>query len=201
MNPLDKNLFNNGPSRDATRSKRSRPPSLIAAAALAVAMAGLAATPAGARNPDNVVGNSVQELVDLHPTDNSFVGRRAGVSWNSRPGTNAKTGAQLWIGRARGPQPLGAAGPGDRFDAHFHAGPCGIDESGQETTEGHYKHDPSIEGAVDSNEIWFDITINSRDVGFARDRKEFFLREGEFQSVVIHNPRLGGAKVACLPIP
>lgn len=213
MNPLGDNKSNNKSnnkpilipkeiSNEEVPEQRSSGGRLLLSALVALlTLVGFSASPVAARNPDNVVGNSVQELVDLHPTDNSFVGRRAGVSWNSTQHSDGLTGATLWIGRARGPQPLDAAGPGDNFQAHFHTGYCGVDEEGQELTEGHYKHDPDIAAALDSNEIWFDITINHRDVGFAKDRKNFFLREGEFNSLVIHNPRLGGAKVACLPIP
>lgn len=75
------------------------------------------------------------------------------------------------------------------YGSHVHNLPCAVDNGG-----GHYKLDPSVEGAVESNEMWVGFTSR---FGSKTVRKNFRVTpRADAQSVVLHDPDTG-ARVAC----
>ncbi len=75
------------------------------------------------------------------------------------------------------------------FTAHLHAAPCEYNGGG------HYKIDPLIADALESNELW--LTGQSSDTGSLIAEASFpHLTRGEALSIVVHDP-MGGAKMAC----
>ncbi len=85
---------------------------------------------------------------------------------------------------------LVASGLGANLDhaVHVHALPCAYEGGG------HYKMDPAIVDAVDTNEIWPSFTSNEDGIGRASVSVTHVAR-GDAMSVVIHAP--AGGKMAC----
>ena len=76
------------------------------------------------------------------------------------------------------------------YGAHVHNLPCGVNDGG-----GHYQH--VVGGPVDAvNEIWPGFTTNAAGNGSGNAMNDFTARP-EAQSVVIHDPEAGNARIAC----
>jgi len=74
-------------------------------------------------------------------------------------------------------------------NAHVHALPCSY------LGGGHYKMDPAIVDALDTNEIWPNFISDEAGIGRA-SVSALHLARGDAMSVVIHDP-VGGGKMAC----
>lgn len=86
--------------------------------------------------------------------------------------------------------------PSTEFSVHAHTGGCGSDPSG---SQGHYQH--QVGGAVDDvNELWLGFTTNPAGNGSAQSSVDWQFREGEAQSITLHDPARSGKRVACLPV-
>ena len=73
---------------------------------------------------------------------------------------------------------------------HVHNLPCSVNSGG-----GHYQH--IVDGPVDAvNEIWPGFTTNAAGNGNGNATNDFTARP-EAQSVVIHDPDAGNARIAC----
>jgi len=83
---------------------------------------------------------------------------------------------------------VGNLDPNTTYSTHIHTQPC-VYGAGP-----HYKHDPSVEEAVASNELWPDISTNGNGIGHS------VLTAGEVRgdalSAVIHDP-VTNDKLAC----
>jgi Cu-Zn family superoxide dismutase len=80
--------------------------------------------------------------------------------------------------------------PGVAYGAHVHNLPCGVSNGG-----GHYQH--VVGGPVDPfNEIWPGFTANVAGIGSGNATNDFTARP-EAQSVVVHDPDAGNARIAC----
>lgn len=80
--------------------------------------------------------------------------------------------------------------PGVTYGVHVHNLPCGINDGG-----GHYQH--VVGGPVDDeNEIWPAFTANAAGVGNGNASHAYTARP-EAQSIVIHDPQAGNARIAC----
>ncbi|MCM2280613.1 MAG: hypothetical protein NDI61_02065 [Bdellovibrionaceae bacterium] len=79
------------------------------------------------------------------------------------------------------------------YMAHVHDRPCHISGGG-----GHYKIDPSVTTAVESNEIWPHVMTGADGAGSATVVVEHLARP-EAQSIVIHDPADSG-RLACVDI-
>jgi hypothetical protein len=80
--------------------------------------------------------------------------------------------------------------PGVAYGAHVHNLPCGVSNGG-----GHYQH--VVGGPVDPiNEIWPGFTANAAGIGSGNATNDFTARP-EAQSVVVHDPDAGNARIAC----
>jgi hypothetical protein len=77
------------------------------------------------------------------------------------------------------------------YPVHVHALPCSVDNAG-----GHYKIDPTIATAEESNEIWPVFTSDENGVGQGAITVDHSARP-DAQSLVIHDPENGNAKMAC----
>lgn len=75
------------------------------------------------------------------------------------------------------------------YPSHLHNLPCAVDNGG-----GHYKLDPSVSGAIESNETWLNFTPYLR---WKTVRKTFRVTaRADTQSVVLHGPDIG-ARMVC----
>ena len=80
--------------------------------------------------------------------------------------------------------------PDVAYPAHVHNKACNDNNGG-----GHYQH--IVAGPVDAvNEIWPGFTTNAAGIGSGKATNGFIAR-AEAQSVVIHDPTAGGARIAC----
>lgn len=80
--------------------------------------------------------------------------------------------------------------PGVAYGAHVHNLPCGVSNGG-----GHYQQ--VVGGPVDAtNEIWPGFTANAAGIGSGNATNGFTARP-EAQSVVVHDPDAGNARIAC----
>jgi len=80
-----------------------------------------------------------------------------------------------------------------KYPTHLHADSCANNGGG------HYKIDPSVEGAVESNEIW-PIMNNSQDgkgAGTAESDDPTACDADGAMSIVIHDPENSNAKMLC----
>ena len=76
------------------------------------------------------------------------------------------------------------------YGAHVHNLPCNVSHGG-----GHYQH--VVGGPVNAvNEIWPGFTTNAAGNGNGHAVNDFTARP-EAQSVVIHDPNAGNARIAC----
>lgn len=79
---------------------------------------------------------------------------------------------------------------GVAYGAHVHNLPCDVSNGG-----GHYQH--VVGGPVDPiNEIWPEFTTNAAGIGNGNATNDFTARP-EAQSVVVHDPDAGNARIAC----
>lgn len=79
---------------------------------------------------------------------------------------------------------------GVAYGAHVHNLPCGVNNGG-----GHYQH--VVGGPADPiNEIWPGFTTNAAGIGSGNATNDFTARP-EAQSVVVHDPDAGNARIAC----
>ena len=76
------------------------------------------------------------------------------------------------------------------YTAHLHAAPCQYGGGG-----GHYKIDPSIVDAVETNELWLRGTTSTTGA-LLSDGSWSHVTRGEALSIVVHDPA-SGAKMAC----
>jgi hypothetical protein len=80
--------------------------------------------------------------------------------------------------------------PGVSYGVHVHNLPCGVSSGG-----GHYQH--IVGGPVDAeNEIWPLFTSNDAGIGNGNASHVYSARP-EAQSIVIHDPDAGNARIAC----
>jgi hypothetical protein len=80
--------------------------------------------------------------------------------------------------------------PGVSYPAHVHNLPCTVSSGG-----GHYQN--VVGGPADPvNEIWPGFTTNAAGVGNGNATNDFTARP-EAQSVVVHDPDAGNARIAC----
>jgi Cu-Zn family superoxide dismutase len=80
--------------------------------------------------------------------------------------------------------------PNAPYGAHVHNLPCGVSSGG-----GHYQD--VVGGPVDAvNEIWPGFTTNEAGNGSGMAANAFTARP-EAQSVVVHDPAAGNARIAC----
>jgi hypothetical protein len=96
--------------------------------------------------------------------------------------------------------------PDTAFTSHVHVLPCAENKGG-----GHYQNELPPSGTSSSdvrfvnsdNEIWLDFVTDGNGSGMAYAAKDFLIRPGGAQSVIIHGPKVDGAspKVACLDVP
>jgi superoxide dismutase, Cu-Zn family len=87
--------------------------------------------------------------------------------------------------------------PGHAYGVHVHQKPCAADPA---AAGGHYQNKVSTDPAdVNAkNEVWLDFTADARGSGRATAWHSWGFREGEANSVVIHDvPGSSGARVAC----
>ena len=78
------------------------------------------------------------------------------------------------------------------YNAHVHALPCGTGDAG-----GHYKLDPTVEEALEDNELWPAIMPDAMGEASGMLMSDHLAR-ADAQSVVIHRMTMDGApKVAC----
>jgi hypothetical protein len=75
------------------------------------------------------------------------------------------------------------------YPTHVHNDTCAAGAGG------HYEHDPAVEGAVESNEIWPIVNGNAAGAGFGRASSPIPVRP-DAQAVAIHDPDTK-AKVGC----
>jgi hypothetical protein len=78
------------------------------------------------------------------------------------------------------------------YIAHVHALPCEENSAGS-----HYKHDPAITEEREDNEIWLRFTTDAAGAGVAAVQQPGKIARMDAQSIVIHDPASGGAKMAC----
>jgi hypothetical protein len=79
---------------------------------------------------------------------------------------------------------------GVAYGVHVHNLPCDVNNGG-----GHYQH--VVGGPVDPiNEIWPGFTANAAGIGSGNATNDFTARP-EAQSVVVHDPDAGNARIAC----
>ncbi|PWU21728.1 MAG: hypothetical protein C5B49_02130 [Bdellovibrio sp.] len=78
--------------------------------------------------------------------------------------------------------------------AHVHNLPCSVDAAG-----GHYKIDPAVATATDTNEIWFSFMTDATGQGFSPlPAAEKPFASSEAQSIVIHDPANTANRLACV---
>ena len=119
-------------------------------------------------------------------TDNPFADARVEIH-----GVQTSTGMTITLD-VSGIDPSVA---GTTFPAHVHVGAC---TSNPADAGGHYKNDPSISTAVESNEVWLDFTVTPGGTAHARaDRPWVFTRSA--QSVVFHAP--DKTRIVCTDAP
>jgi hypothetical protein len=97
-----------------------------------------------------------------------------------RSAANGTTELHIWVSGV----------PADKAHvAHVHTAACATGAAG------HYKIDPNIPGAIESNELWLKAT--SSRLGTLVVGVDFaHLARGDARSVVVHDPA-SGAKMAC----
>lgn len=83
---------------------------------------------------------------------------------------------------------------GQRYPVHLHTYSCAVQAGG-----GHYKIDPGIEGAVETNELWLDIETDASGDGLQSATLPVLVRP-EGTSMVIHDYGEGGARIACIEL-
>lgn len=104
--------------------------------------------------------------------------------------------------------------PRHTFGVHVHTAPCGAEP---EASGPHYQHkkdpvQPSVDPAYANsrNEVWLDLTTDSKGSGEASVRQRWSFRPGEARSVVLHERAThrghgkagsAGGRVACLSVP
>jgi hypothetical protein len=89
--------------------------------------------------------------------------------------------------------------PAEGYGGHLHVGPCN-------NTGGHYKYDPTVPVAIETNEVWFTIKPNEDGMAYDVTSVPFVPedRDGDGDmSIVIHvnSAAIGGTKQACFPLP
>ena len=100
--------------------------------------------------------------------------------------TNGKTKVRIkWSG-------LPKAYKGQVYPSHVHNLPCAEQNGG-----GHYKIDPSVEGAVESNEMWLDIKPYSTTKTVSKTFKT--TPRADAQSIVLHKP-VTKERIACIDL-
>jgi hypothetical protein len=85
---------------------------------------------------------------------------------------------------------LAGVTPSTGFAAHVHNQPCAYQGGG------HYKIDPLVLEAVETNELWLVPTSGTSGVANAKGTFPHLAR-GEALSVVVHDAAMGNAKMAC----
>ena len=78
--------------------------------------------------------------------------------------------------------------PFTSYGSHVHNLPCSLGGGG------HYKNDPDVPGAVESNELWVNFTTNDAGIGLGQASQNFSVRP-DAQSVVVHD--VDGVRIAC----
>jgi hypothetical protein len=73
-----------------------------------------------------------------------------------------------------------------------HELPCDQDQGGE-----HYKHDPAIEAEIEDNEIWLRFTTDGNGRGVASSQQLGQVARRDAQSIVVHDPAAGNARMAC----
>ncbi|MEM9489691.1 MAG: hypothetical protein AAGC55_11130 [Myxococcota bacterium] len=81
--------------------------------------------------------------------------------------------------------------PNTEYPVHVHAYPCEVNAAG-----GHYLKDPTILDVIESNELWPQFTSDELGVGRA-SISDTHLARPDAQSIVVHDPLMGNAKMAC----
>jgi superoxide dismutase, Cu-Zn family len=96
------------------------------------------------------------------------------------------------------------------FGAHLHTDPCGPDP---EDSGPHYQNEPDPEQpstdpayANPENEVWLDFTTDSAGTATAETEVAWTVREGEANSVVLHEEHTdehgqAGDRLACIDLP
>jgi len=83
--------------------------------------------------------------------------------------------------------------PNEMYMVHVHAYSCTTNAGG-----GHYKFDPTINGAAEENEIWLSFRSSNTGTGRSRVRVAHLARP-EAQSVIIHD-YTDGARLGCIDL-
>ena len=81
--------------------------------------------------------------------------------------------------------------PGVMYTAHLHAAPCRFGGGG-----GHYKIDPTVADTIETNELWLRGTSSASGL-LISDGSFNHLARGGALSIVVHDPMMAGAKMAC----
>jgi hypothetical protein len=95
--------------------------------------------------------------------------------------------------------------PGRTFGGHLHVGPCDT-----ATNFGHYRHDPTLEGAdltTPPNELWFNFTPDADGMAYDVQTAPWVPvdENGDGMSIVVHlgtaeQPTVDSPKQACFPL-
>lgn len=80
--------------------------------------------------------------------------------------------------------------PSSDYIAHVHAQPCAFQGGG------HYMIDPSQTVAMETNELWLELSTNGMGVALSQSTWTHMAR-GDALSVVVHDPAAENAKMAC----
>jgi hypothetical protein len=97
----------------------------------------------------------------------------------------------------------------NKYGAHLHTGPCGLDEKGEPTVGGHYNTTTAGQPLVvnDKTEVWLNLHVNSERTASATAAVTF-VPDGERsitfheKATIHHGDGVGtaGLKLACIPL-